>query len=192
MTIPESWKGRHGALIAASIAGGAVLLIAALLGFVVFGGQSADTDESVHQLAFYRAEAAMRPQLEAQLKTLKLQAAATPGLIGNDNPSLAQAQLQDEVKAIVTANLGEVRTAQIVPASTVDGFQVIAIQYDLMVPMAKLRDLTYAVETHTPYLFIDEADITSTQDFQSGDPQTANPMIEVRWTVHGYRWSGAK
>jgi type II secretion system (T2SS) protein M len=192
MTIPESWKGRQGALVAAGIAGAGALLIVLLLGFVIFGGQSADTQEAVHQLAIYRAEMAMRPQLEAQLKALKLQAAATPGLIANDNPQLAQAQLQDEVKAIVVANQGEVRMAQVVPASTVDGFQVIAVQYDLMVPMARLRDLTYAIETHTPYLFIDGADIVSTQDLQSGDPQTANPMLEVRWTVHGYRWSGAK
>jgi general secretion pathway protein M len=192
MTIPPSWKTRQGALVAAGIASAALLLIVVLLGLVIFGGQSQDTADEVHELAVYRAQVALRPQLEEQLKALKLQAAATPGLIGNDNAALAQAQLQDEVKAIVVANQGEVRTAQVVPASTVDGFQVIAIQYDLMIPMARLRDLTYAIESHTPYLFIDEADIVSNQDFQSGDPQTANPMMELRWTIHAYRWSGAK
>jgi hypothetical protein len=192
MTFPQSWKTRRGALVAACSAGAVVLLIVVLLGLVIFGGQSQDTADEVHALAVYRAQIALRPQLEEQLKALKLQAAATPGLIGSDNASLAQAQLQDEVKAIVIANQGEVRTAQVVPASTVDGFQVIAIQYDLMIPMAHLRDLTYAIESHTPYLFIDEADIVSNQDFQSGDPQAANPMMELRWTVHAYRWSGAK
>jgi len=190
MTVPASWKTRKGAMVAAGILGGLAAVILALLGYFIFGGQSADTDEAVHQLAFYRAEAALKPQLESQLQNLKQQAASTPGLIGNDSAALAQAQLQDEVKALVTQNGGEVRTAQIVPVSAVNGFQMIAIQYDIMVPMAKLRDLTYAIETHTPYLFIDEADIVSTQDYQSGDPASANPMLEVRWTVHGYRWGG--
>jgi hypothetical protein len=192
MIVSERYRGRHGALVAASVAGAVLLLLIAGLGFLIFGGQSADTDEAVHQLAVYRAEAALKPQLEAQLQTVRERAAQTPGLIAGESPELAQSQLQDEVKAIVTANQGEVRTAQVIPASTVDGFQVIAVQYDLMIPMSRLRDLTYALETHTPYLFIDEADITSQQDWQSGDPQLANPMIELRWTIHGYRWGGAK
>jgi general secretion pathway protein M len=192
MIVPEQYRGRRGALIAAAVAGTMLLLLIAGLGFLIFGGQSADTEEAVHQLAIYRAEAALKPQLEAQLKAVRERAAQTSGLIAGESPELAQSQLQDEVKAIVTANQGEVRTAQIVPASTVDGFQVIAVQYDLTIPMSRLRDLTYALETHTPYLFIDEADITSPQDWQSGDPQIANPMIELRWTIHGYRWGGAK
>ncbi len=192
MIVPETLRGRRGALIAAGVAGALALLILVGLGVLIFGGQSADTEEAVHQLALYRAEVALRPELETQLKILQQRAAATPGLIANDNPSLAQAELQDEVKALVVANQGEVRTAQIVPASTIDGFQVIAVQYDLMLPMSRLRDLTYAIETHTPYLFIDEADITTMQDYQSGDPQAANPTIDVRWTIHAYRWGGGK
>ncbi|HEY1630513.1 MAG TPA: type II secretion system protein GspM [Rhizomicrobium sp.] len=190
MTTPQSWKTRQGALVAAGVIGGLALAVLVLLGFLIFGGQSADTDAAVRQLAFYRAEVALKPQLEAQLANLKQQAAATPGLIGNESAALAQAQLQDEVKALVIQNGGEVRTAQIVPVSTTNGFQVIAIQYDIMAPMAKLRDLVHAIESHTPYLFIDEADIVSTQDYQSGDPASANPTLELRWTVHGYRWGG--
>ncbi|HTQ15198.1 MAG TPA: type II secretion system protein GspM [Rhizomicrobium sp.] len=190
--IPEDLRGRKGALLAAAVAGGALLLILLGFGYLVFGGQSADTEEATHQLAVYRAEAAMQPALEAELRQVRAQAAQVPGLIVSDSAALAQAQLQDEVKSIVTANQGEVRTAQIVPVSAVDGFEIIAIQYDLMLPMAKLADLTYAIESHSPYLFIEDADITSQQDFQSGDPQTANPMVEVRWTIHGYRWGGGK
>ncbi|MGH6871417.1 MAG: type II secretion system protein GspM [Rhizomicrobium sp.] len=190
--IPQSLHGRRGALIAGAAAAAVSVLLLAGIGYLVFGGQSAATEEATRQLAIYRAESAMRPQLEAQLKQVQAQASQVQGLIASDSAALAQAQLQDDVKAIVTANQGEVRTAQIVPASMEDGFEIIAIQYDLMIPMSKLADLTYAIETHTPYLFIGEADITSQQDFQSGDPQIANPMVEVRWTIHGYRWGGGK
>jgi hypothetical protein len=192
IAILRRFEGRTGALVAAGTAAVlAVVLVAGLI-VLVFGGQSEETTDAVHQLAVYRAEVAMRPELEAALRDLRLKAAATPGLITSDSVALAQAQLQDEVKEIVTDNQGEVRTAQIVPATTVDGFQVIAIQYDLGVPMAKLRDLIYAIETRTPYLFVDDADITAQQDWQSGDPQPANPLLEVRWTIRGYRWSAAK
>jgi len=192
IAIPAAVKGRTGALVAAGVAAAvAALLVAGLIAFV-FGGQSEETTDGVHQLAVYRAEVAMRPELEAALAQARQKAAAVPGLIASDSVALAQAQLQDEVKSIVTDNQGEVRTAQIVPATTVDGFQVIAIQYDLAVPMAKLRDLIYAIETRTPYLFVDDADIISQQDWQSGDPQAANPMLDVRWTIRAYRWSAAK
>jgi hypothetical protein len=190
MSVPQHWRGRQGALIAAGAAAFLALVLIAALGVLIFGGQSDATDEATRQLATYRAEVAERPELEAQLRALQAQAASTPGLIVSDSAALAQSQLQDDVKAIVTASQGEVRTAQVVPVSSVDGFQLIAVQYDLMVPMARLRDLTYALETHSPYLFLDEADIVATQDWQSGDPQIANPMLEVRWTVHGYRWGG--
>ena len=192
IAIAQSVKGRGGALTAAGVA---LALAASLIAGVivlVFGGQSAETMDAVHQLAVYRAEAAMRPELETALKQARLKAAAVPGLITSDSVALAQAQLQDEVKSIVTENQGEVRTAQIVPATNVDGFEVIAIQYDLAVPMAKLRDLIYAIETRTPYLFVDDADIVSQQDWQSGDPQAANPTLDVRWTIRGYRWSAGK
>jgi general secretion pathway protein M len=192
IAVPDSIKGRTGALAAAGIAATVIVLLAAGLIALVFGGQSAETTDGVHQLAVYRAEVAMRPELEAALKDLRLKAAATPGLITSDSVALAQAQLQDEVKEIVTDNQGEVRTAQIVPATNVEGFQVIAIQYDLSVPMAKLRDLIYAIETRTPYMFVDDADITAQQDYQSGDPQPTNPMLDVRWTIRGYRWSAGK
>ncbi|HEY2069684.1 MAG TPA: type II secretion system protein GspM [Rhizomicrobium sp.] len=192
MTVPRNWRGRKAALIAASLAGLVVLLIIAALGVLIFGGQSEATEDAVHQLAVYRATVAMRPELEQQLTAARTRAAATPGLIVSDSPALAQAQVQDEVKAMVVANQGEVRTAQVVPVSTVNGFQLIAIQYDITLPMARLRDLAYAIETHTPYLFLDETDIQALQDWQSGDPQTTNPMLEVRWTVHAYRWSGGK
>ena len=192
IAIPQSVRGRSGALAAAGIAIAVTALLIAGLIVLVFGGQSAATTDSVHQLAVYRAEVALRPELEAALKQARLKASATPGLIASDSVALAQAQLQDEVKSIVTDNQGEVRTAQIVPATNVDGFQVIAIQYDLAVPMAKLRDLIYAIETRTPYLFVDDADIIAQQDLQSGDPQPINPMLDVRWTIRGYRWSGAK
>jgi general secretion pathway protein M len=192
IAVPDSIKGRTGALAAAGTAAILAIAIVASLIVLVFGGQSAETTDAVHQLAVYRAEIAMRPELETALKDLRQRAAATPGLITSDSVALAQAQLQDEVKSIVTDNQGEVRTAQIVPSTTVDGFQVIAIQYDLGVPMAKLRDLIYAIETRSPYLFVDDADIVAQQDWQSGDPQPTNPMLDVRWTIRGYRWSGAK
>jgi len=59
----------------------------------------------------------------------------------------------------------------------------------LTVPQSHLRHLLYAVETHTPYLLIDEADISASPD---GQPQNHDPQIEIRWTVHAYRGSPVK
>jgi hypothetical protein len=190
--LAQAIQGRRGALIAISAAAFIVGLVIATPVAALFEGQQDAIQDSLQQLAVYRAESDTRPAIEAELSRARQQASAVPGLIEADNASLAQAKLQGDMESIVSASGGAVRSAQILPATRTNGFEILGIQYDIMLPASRLRDLTYGIESHAPYLFIDDADIVNLQDTHSGDPAARDPSLEVRWIVRGYRWAGAK
>ncbi|HEY5337643.1 MAG TPA: type II secretion system protein GspM [Rhizomicrobium sp.] len=154
----------------------------------IYTSQQQEMTDSLHQLALFRAEAAMRPQLETQLRTLRQHGPETPGLIGATSTALAQAQLERDVKAIVETNGGEVHSAQIGETSTIGNLGIVTVQCDLSVPMAHLSALLYAIESHTPYLFVDRADIVAPAGWQAAGTALSNPMLELHWTIRGYRW----
>ena len=170
----------------------------ALFGIVVvtpvvaaFSAQSDDTGDALQQLGRYRAEIAAKPALEAALRDLNRKGASVPGVVEGESVALAQAQLQSQIKTVVETSSGSVRSMQILPVTQKAGFDVIAVQCDLAIPQNKLEALAYAVAAHAPYLFVDEASITAPPaDLDS--PQARDVMLDVRWTVHGYRWGRTK
>lgn len=117
-------------------------------------------------------------------------ARGAPGLIKTSSADLAAAQIQTDLKNLVHANTGEIRTAQTAPVVKTGGFETIAVAYDLTVPLSHLRALTYAIESHTPYLFLDNVEISAPQ--AAGSATQSEPTLELRWTVHGYRWAATR
>jgi hypothetical protein len=191
--LPDVLLGRRAALIALSVA----LAVAALM-FVVpvvatFVAQQRVMDDSLNQLAVYRAEAKLQPQLEGELKVLQQRGTTAPGLILADSTALAEAELQRQLKAIVEANAGELQSAQGGASKQIGDLELISVQSDLLVPMTRLSALIYALESHTPYIFIDRADISAPMGWQTQSQAAAKPQPEpklsVRWTIHAYRWS---
>jgi len=138
-------------------------------------------------LAAYRRAEAQRPVVEAELKALKTAQAATAGLIDGATPPLAAARLQTEMKKIVEAHGGEIRSVQNLPPALVEGFETIELRYDITLPMKALGPVVYEVESHTPYLFIDGVDIHAPEALASDQPAAQEPKLGIRWDVRAYR-----
>lgn len=189
--VPAMLKGRRGAVAALCVAGllfGLVVIVPIAAAFAAQDGEIAD---SLQQLGYFRAEIAAKPLLESELRALNEKGASVPGVVEGDSTALAQARLQSEVKALVEARGGSVRSMQILPAAAQGGFELVAVQCDFSVPQARLGDLAYAVSTHAPYLFVDEASITAPLG-EPDDLRKAEATLDMRWTVHGYRWRRSK
>lgn len=172
----------------------AAALVALLIGLpvaMIFQDQSNDMADSLHTLAVFRAEIAARPALESKLADLRARAASDPGLIKSDNAALAEAEIQSEIKTIVASNQGEVHSAQPLSPARNGKFEVIAVVYDIVLPLARLSSFLYAVESHTPYFFIDDSDLLAGQawDTQDTAPPGTIPKIELHCTIRAYRWS---
>jgi len=183
-------KSRTAALIACGIAAVLFLLIVVTPVIAAFSAQSDEIESSLNQLGFYRAEIASKPALQARLKALNEKGASVPGVIDAGSTALAQAQLQSQIKALVEASSGSVRSMQIMPSSKQGGFEIIAVQCDLSVPERRLKDLAYAVAAHAPYLFVDEASVSAPENEPDNVQQQST--LDIRWTVHGYRWGRPK
>jgi hypothetical protein len=191
MEIPESLLGRKTALRAVVAAGIAALLLIGIPVGAAFWAVQDETDRALSQLALYRAEMSLKPKLEAERAALQARASSGTGLIVADDSALAEAEIQRDVKSLVENNAGEVRSAQVASKKPVGGLEEIAVQYDLSVPITKLNPLLYAIESHTPYFFIDAATISGAlgwQPTQTGKRQP-EPKLDLRLTVRAYRWS---
>jgi hypothetical protein len=175
-----------------------VLVIAALwLGVIVpvsdaFDSQAEDIARSHRLLEAYTRRIAMRPAIEAKLaETRTIQAVAATGLVSGASAELAAANVQGTVKTLIESGAGQITSVQNLAPANIDGFQRIDIQYDATLPMTRLRDVTYRIETAVPYLFLDAIDLRAPENWQQQGSATIDPPpLQVRWTVHAYRRAG--
>lgn len=188
--LAERLKTREAARAVLGIAGAVIALVLLLPIAALFRGQSQSRNESLERAAIYHARAAQLTTAQSRLAEARNRAAAVPGLMRAETTSIAQSQLQSELDTLIRANGGSLRSAQLLSPMQVDGFDVLPIQYDIWLPTSRLGDFVYAIETHMPYLFIDNANIITTVDWTSPDSQVGDPNLEVRWIVRAYRWSG--
>jgi hypothetical protein len=192
MAVPDYLRGRRGAFLAL---GGAVALVLIVVGLpiaMLFAAQASDIRDSETQIATYQAEVGQRPQLEARLQALRQSAQSVPGLLTGSNAALAQAQLQSDMKELIEHNGGTLLSAQLLPPTSSNGFDVVSISYDMTVPLGRFRAILYSVETHTPFYFVNDADFIMPPNWRPGNPQNPDPAMEVRFTIHAYRWSGRR
>lgn len=157
-----------------------------------FLAQRDDIEQSQRMLAAYEARIAMKPLVQARLDALKRNESSSTGLIGGASAELAAANIQSLVKTLIESASGQVRSAQNLPPVSGDGFERIQIQYDVSVPMTKLKDMAYRIETATPYLFLDGIDLRAPESWDTSGVQADPPNVDIRWTVSGYRWTGAR
>jgi hypothetical protein len=157
-----------------------------------FAEQADDIAQSHRMLEAYTRRIAMRPIIEAKLAEIKAnQAIAATGLVEGASAELAAANIQSTVKALIESGAGQVTSVQNLPPASAGGFQRIDIQYDATLPMTRLRDVTYRIETAVPYLFLDAVDLRAPEGWQSlGGANVDPPPLQVRWTVHAYRRVG--
>lgn len=155
-----------------------------------FAAQRAEIAELHGQLVAYRSRIAQGPIVEMRLAELQRHQASRTGLIGGKSPELAASNIQTMVKSMIESDLGQIRSAQNLTPVTSDGFQRIEIEYEASVPMTRLKDIAYRIETSVPFLFLDGIDVRAPESWQYLGAQGDTPPLEVHWTVRGYRWTG--
>jgi hypothetical protein len=192
VTVPDFLRGRRGAFIALGTVFGFIALILILPLMTLFEAQAEGKEESLRELAAYKTEEASRPMLEARLRALQQSAQSVPGLLTGSSAALAQAELQSDMKEMIDRSGGSLLSAQLLSPTRIKGFDDVAIEYDLTIPLSRVSALIYAIETHTPYFFLDTADLVMPPNWRPTNPRAQNPAMEVRWTVHAYRWGGSK
>lgn len=158
--------------------------------FEIYSSREEAADDG-KRLAELRGEISASPQFLSDYRQTRQRLANHPYLFTADSTVLAGARMERDIKAIVSRGGGDVRTEQLLPANRSGDLEIVSSRYDLVVPVNKLQDVVYGIESHIPLLKIDNAEITAPEYQLSGS--TNNPTkLDVRLTIHGYRWAGRK
>lgn len=148
---------------------------------------SEDVARSVKLLSSYRAAAAERPGLEQTLRKLRTRGSTAPGLVQGDSATLAAAQMQSEIKALVEGARGSIHSSQNLAAKANGNYEEIALSYALSAPADQLLEVLYALESHVPHYALSDVHIWVPENSSS---TVVTP--ELQFTVTALRWSGAK
>jgi hypothetical protein len=156
-----------------------------------FAAQADDIAQSQLTLAAYQRKIAMRPAVEADLTEMTRREAQLNDAVDGTSAELAAANVQNLIRTMVNADQAQVLSVQNMPPVTANGFERVDIQYELTVPMTRLKDVIYRIETNVPFLFLESVDIHAPENWFGVDPKADVPNLQVRWIVRGYRRLGA-
>ena len=124
--------------------------------------------------------------LRSALARLSTEHGPVPGELRGTNESLAAAELQNRFKSAIDAAHGELRSVQALPSHLDGSFRRVTIRGRARLKMTGLRDAVYALESSSPYLFLDDVEIDARPD-QSGRPGAAeDPNLDVRLDLSAY------
>ena len=180
-------------LLALALLAGFITLLCLGLGISLvsaFSEQSARLEYAAKRLAAYEVRRDQIPLLEKHLAGIKTQDASSSGLLTDRTAPLAAASIQSRLRPLLNRHGAEIRSIQNLPVIEEDGFEKTAVQYVFSLPESGLRDVLYAVETATPYLFLDEVSIRRPENVS--EISGVLPPLDIRWTVTGYRWVGGQ
>ena len=185
------FRTRAGAVWAA----GAVAVIALILFTIpvaaLFRDQATEIDIAEQELGRLQAEESAAGTLRHQLLELNHRTSGLPGLFHGKSLAAAQTDLQQTIESIATSAKASIRSTQMLPPVRAGAFDVVEIQYDVTAPASTLGDLTYAIESRQPFLFLRNVQIAGGGSWQSGTTERGQDVqLNIRWTVRGYRSRG--
>ncbi|HYC34799.1 MAG TPA: type II secretion system protein GspM [Usitatibacter sp.] len=170
------------------------ILVAVIVGIVApiaFGVWSVnryydrELREKRERIERYQRIASMRPDIVKQLDAMR---AKDPRkfFLRSGAVALSAAEAQEAVRSIVEANGGKLVTMQ-APSSREDGrYRQITVNVQLTANIQALRRILHAIETNTPYLFVDNLMVRSQVSGQHRPGPGQEPEMFVHFDVSGY------
>lgn len=124
--------------------------------------------------------------LQARLDALKQQHATEAGLIEAANPAVAGATLQTEIRRVIAAHGGMLRSVQPLPPSQEASYQKIAVRIDTTVPSNRLIDVLYDLEAAVPYLLAETFELRAPESPNAPKGAHGHPEVTLRADLYGY------
>jgi general secretion pathway protein M len=90
------------------------------------------------------------------------------------------------LKEVIESDGGELTSMQLLPARDEEGFQRVAIAITLSTTIASLQQILYAIEGQSPYLFIEDIEVTADQAIAEDSQSPENRNLQVHLEVFGY------
>jgi general secretion pathway protein M len=141
--------------------------------------------ESLSMLERYRRIAASRSELTTQLEAMR-HIEPQRYFLRQGAPALSAAEAQEAIRNLVEASGGRLITMQ-APTGRDDGrYRQVTVTVQLTANVIALRKLLHAIETRTPYLFVDSLMVRSQVPANFKPGPGAEPEMFVQLEVSGY------
>jgi general secretion pathway protein M len=194
MTLALSPGQRRAAAVALLLA--SIVLVVAAVAWPVWrlhGHYDEVIGESTDRLVRYQRIAALRPAIEQSIAAVE-QRGAKQHFWKGSTPALASAEIQGAVTKIIETHQGRIFSSQTVSGpedAKAAGPAKVSISIQLTAAIVPLQLILHAIESHQPYLFIDQLSIRANQGRGFKPAPGAQPEFVVQLTVRGYAQPGA-
>jgi hypothetical protein len=183
--------------LVAKIAALGILGIALLAGnqFVLqpllstYQGNQEKIARSNELLQRYHALIAEQPRLAERLSALEAEDVGSTVYLQGTSDALAAAELQDLATEVIEIVGGEIRSAQNLPATDVEGgpaLRKIAVNLRFSTDIDGLAETLFELEGGEPILFVDMLQVSATGNRQAEKEEETVQKLDVRLDVFGY------
>jgi general secretion pathway protein M len=137
-------------------------------------------------LAHYGRIGDAHARLEARLSALRRSQSSRIRVLQGASVSLAAAQLQNDVKRIIRANKGNLKSTQVIPGKKEGSFQKIAVRVRMDADVESLYKIFYGLEASHIYRFLDNVEIRARHAARRVAVGNTAEVLDVRFDVFGY------
>jgi general secretion pathway protein M len=163
MNLPVGPRGRIVALLLVLLPVLVVLRFVISPLFGAYGEFSNEIESMQDEITRYRTVIGERPALQTAAAELQKHQPLTPFLLPGGNPALAAAALQRHLQKLAAEHKARIVSVRVQPAIPDGPLQKISVQARLQADSRSLRDLLHALESGTPFVFIDTLNISTRQ-----------------------------
>jgi general secretion pathway protein M len=144
--------------------------------------------QSQEALARYEKLNTSRQELEKTLQQVHATQGSEGRLFMGASTQLVGAAIQNRLKALIEAGGGVLISMQMLPVREEEGFRRVPMSISLRATIESLQPILYAIETNSPYLFIENLEARSNRGIMgAGLPESEESHeLEIRFEVYGY------
>lgn len=142
-------------------------------------------EDRYSRLERFRRIAAMRPDVARQLEAMR---AHDPRrfFLRSGAPALAAAEVQEVIRGVVESAGGRLITMQALAARGEGRYREIAVSVQVTANIFALRKILHGLETHTPYLFVENLMVRAQVPGNFKPAPGTEPEMYVSMEVRGF------
>jgi general secretion pathway protein M len=137
-------------------------------------------------LVRYQGLNSSRKQIDSNLTKLQAAQASEERLLKGGSAQLVGAKLQNNLKELIEGDGGSLTSMQVLPVREEQNFQRVTLAVTLTATIESLQKILYAVEAQTPYLFVENLQVTANQGYTEVSDSENRRDLQVHFEVFGY------
>ncbi|MGB4948696.1 MAG: type II secretion system protein GspM [Candidatus Competibacter denitrificans] len=162
---PVGWRQRLGALILLLILGIGIVYFLVNQGLVArYNFYQDHLIQQQNRLEQLERMAASREPIQQLIATINQDRNAVVQYLSQATPSVAGAELQQRVKAVVEAAGGTLRSTQALPPADEGNTVKVTVSVNLTGDTETLQKILHEMEAQTPLLLVDNLDVTAREN----------------------------